>query len=158
MINFMLDLKLCTFYWLLKTQRRRLTWKSYGLNVQGSVQILRKSNFGTSLICILQKETCNILLLAECRIYWTRLQSSERRTKLNSVTFTVRGDGSLLCCEVDGAILTSECNEMLHYRRNITETWSDDKAYAVLVFGLVIDLTGEWPYVSWFIPTKLTER
>ena len=62
--------------------------------------------------------------------------------KLNSVTFTVRAEGSLLRCEVDGAILTSEYNEMLHCRRTVTKAGSYVNADAVLVFGVVIDLTG----------------
>ena len=49
----------------------------------------------------------------------------------------------MLCCEVDGAILTSECNEMLHCRRTVTKAGSDVNADALPVFGVVIDLTGK---------------
>lgn len=48
-----------------------------------------------------------------------------------------------MCCEVDGAILTSECNEMLHCRRTVTKAGSDVNADALPVFGVVIDLTGK---------------
>jgi hypothetical protein len=91
-------------------------------------------------------KTWNIRLFAECRIYCTCLQSIERHVKLNSVTFTVRAEGSLLGCEVDGAILTSEYNEMLRSRRtnsNITKTGNNVNADALFVFGVEIDLTGE---------------
>jgi hypothetical protein len=111
--------------------------------VDGSVQILRRSNFGASLICILQKEIWTVCLCADCRIYCTGLQSIERHMKLNSVKFTVRAEGSLLCCEVSGAILTSECNKMLQCRRTVTKAGSDVNADAVLVFDVVIALTGE---------------
>ena len=52
----------------------------------------------------------------------------------------------MLGCEVDGAILTSEFNEMLRCRRtnsNITKTGNYFNADAVFVFGVEIDLTGE---------------
>lgn len=126
----------------------------YGLTVHGSVQILRRSNFGTSLICVIQKEICTIWLSAECHIYRAGLQSIKRHIKLNSVTLTVRAEGSLSCCEVDGAILTSKYNEMLHCRRTVTKAGSDVSADAVLVFGVVIYLIGEWLYVSWFGTNK----
>jgi len=43
--------------------------------VYGIVQKWRRSNFGTSLICILQKEIWTIWLSAESHVYCTRLQS-----------------------------------------------------------------------------------
>ena len=121
----------------------------YRLTVHGRVQILRRSNFGTSLVCMLRKEILTIWLSAECRICCTSLQSIERHIKLNSVTFAIRAEGSL-CWEVDGAILTSEYNDMLHCRRTVTKAESDANADALLVFGVVIDLTREWLYVGRF--------
>jgi len=139
---------------LLRTKLIRHLFKKYGLTMHGSVQILRRSNFGISLICILRKEIWNIWLFAECLIYCTGLQSIESHIKLYSLTFTVRAEGSLLCCEVVGAILTCVYNKMLHCRRTETKTGNDVNADAVLVFGVVIDLTGEWLYVSWFGTNK----
>jgi hypothetical protein len=40
----------------------------------------------------------------------------EGRVKLNPIIFSVKAEGSLFCCEVDGAVLTREYNDLLHYR------------------------------------------
>jgi len=50
--------------------------------------------------------------------------------------------------------LTSEYNEILRCRRKVTKTGGDVNAGALLVFGVVIDLTGKWLYGSWFGTNK----